>query len=140
MSCENEKCKWHLNSIFPCHRKTVGTKVHAFSLITISKLYLWKTELMRCLLQPIETQLMKCWILERGGCYLPIFWRNTKRSLLRSQSKFSINSLSSPPVSSDKQVLLQRRRKETKSNIILKKDIFFSSTYGRLSLRLFHWV
>ena len=29
MSCENEKCKWHLNSIFPCHRKTVGTKVHA---------------------------------------------------------------------------------------------------------------
>ena len=30
MSCENEKCKWHLNSIFPCHRKTVGTKVHAF--------------------------------------------------------------------------------------------------------------
>ena len=30
MSCGNEKCKWHLNSIFPCHRKTVGTKVHAF--------------------------------------------------------------------------------------------------------------
>ena len=31
MSCENEKWKWHLNSIFPCHRKTVGTnKVHAF--------------------------------------------------------------------------------------------------------------
>ena len=30
MSCENKKCKWHLNSIFPCHRKTVGTKVHAF--------------------------------------------------------------------------------------------------------------
>ena len=29
MSCENEKCKWHLNSIFPCHQKTVGTKVHA---------------------------------------------------------------------------------------------------------------
>ena len=29
MSCENEKCKWHLNSIFPYHRKTVGTKVHA---------------------------------------------------------------------------------------------------------------
>ena len=27
MSCENEKCKWHLNLfIFPCHRKTVGTK------------------------------------------------------------------------------------------------------------------
>ena len=30
MSCENKKCKWHLNSIFPCHRKTVGTKEHAF--------------------------------------------------------------------------------------------------------------
>ena len=30
MSCENEKCKWHLNSIFPCYRKTVGTKVHVF--------------------------------------------------------------------------------------------------------------
>ena len=30
MSCGNKKCKWHLNSIFPCHRKTVGTKVHAF--------------------------------------------------------------------------------------------------------------
>ena len=30
MSCENEKCKWHLNPNFPCHRKTVGTKVHAF--------------------------------------------------------------------------------------------------------------
>ena len=30
MSCENEKWKWHLNSLFPCHRKTVGTKVHAF--------------------------------------------------------------------------------------------------------------
>ena len=29
MSCENEKWKWHLNSLFPCHRKTVGTKVHA---------------------------------------------------------------------------------------------------------------
>ena len=31
MSCENEKWKWHLNSLFPCHRKTVGTKVHAFT-------------------------------------------------------------------------------------------------------------
>ena len=30
MSCENEKWMWHLNSFFPCHRKTVGTKVHAF--------------------------------------------------------------------------------------------------------------
>ena len=30
MSCENEKWKWHLNSLSPCHRKTVGTKVHAF--------------------------------------------------------------------------------------------------------------
>ena len=30
MSCENENCKWHLNAIFPCHRKTVGTNVHAF--------------------------------------------------------------------------------------------------------------
>ena len=30
MSCENEKWKWHLNSLFPCHRNTVGTKVHAF--------------------------------------------------------------------------------------------------------------
>ena len=29
MSCENEKWIWHLNSFFPCHRKTVGTKVHA---------------------------------------------------------------------------------------------------------------
>ena len=29
MSCENEKWKWHLNSLSPCHRKTVGTKVHA---------------------------------------------------------------------------------------------------------------
>ena len=28
-SCENEKWTWNLNSIFPCHRKTVGTKVHA---------------------------------------------------------------------------------------------------------------
>ena len=27
VSCENEKWKWHLNSRFPCHRKTVGTKV-----------------------------------------------------------------------------------------------------------------
>ena len=26
---KNEKWKWNLNSIFPCHRKTVGTKVHA---------------------------------------------------------------------------------------------------------------
>ena len=24
MSCEKEKCKWNLNFIFPCHRKTVG--------------------------------------------------------------------------------------------------------------------
>ena len=30
MSCEKEKWKWHMNSVFPCHRKTVGTKVHAF--------------------------------------------------------------------------------------------------------------
>ena len=30
MPCENEKWIWHLNSFFPCHRKTVGTKVHAF--------------------------------------------------------------------------------------------------------------
>ena len=29
MSCENEKWIWHLNSFFTCHRKTVGTKVHA---------------------------------------------------------------------------------------------------------------
>ena len=29
MSCENEKWIWHLNSFFPCHRETVGTKVHA---------------------------------------------------------------------------------------------------------------
>ena len=29
MSCENEEWIWHLNSFFPCHRKTVGTKVHA---------------------------------------------------------------------------------------------------------------
>ena len=29
MPCENEKWIWHLNSSFPCHRKTVGTKVHA---------------------------------------------------------------------------------------------------------------
>ena len=32
MSCENEKCWWYLNSIFSCHRKTVGTKVQAFTL------------------------------------------------------------------------------------------------------------
>jgi len=38
----------------------------------------------------------------------------------------------------DTKPLNQRRQKETKSNIIFKKDIFFSSTYGRLSLRLFH--
>ena len=31
-SCENEKWTWNLNSIFPCHRKTVGTKVHAFKI------------------------------------------------------------------------------------------------------------
>ena len=37
MSCEKEKCKWHLNSIFPCHRKTVGTKVHAFVSFTYLK-------------------------------------------------------------------------------------------------------
>ena len=30
MPCENEKWIWHLNSFFPCHRKTVGTKVLAF--------------------------------------------------------------------------------------------------------------
>ena len=29
MPCENEKWIWHLNSFFLCHRKTVGTKVHA---------------------------------------------------------------------------------------------------------------
>ena len=34
MSCENEKWKWHLNSLFPCHRKTVGTKVHALIFIS----------------------------------------------------------------------------------------------------------
>ena len=28
-SCKNEKWTWNLNSIFPCHRNTVGTKVHA---------------------------------------------------------------------------------------------------------------
>ena len=39
MSCKNEKCKWHLNSIFPCHRKTVGTKVHAFVSFTYLKLH-----------------------------------------------------------------------------------------------------
>ena len=32
-SCENEKWTWNLNSIFPCHRKTVGSKVHAFKII-----------------------------------------------------------------------------------------------------------
>ena len=32
MSCEKEKWKWNLNSIFPCHRKTVGNKVHEFSI------------------------------------------------------------------------------------------------------------
>ena len=31
MSYENEKWKWHLNPLFPCHRKTVGTKVHALN-------------------------------------------------------------------------------------------------------------
>ena len=30
MSHVNKKWKWNLNSIFLCHRKTVGTKVHAF--------------------------------------------------------------------------------------------------------------
>ena len=29
MSCENEEWIRHLNSFFSCHRKTVGTKVHA---------------------------------------------------------------------------------------------------------------
>ena len=29
---KNEKWKWNLNSIFPCHGKMVGTKVHTFSL------------------------------------------------------------------------------------------------------------
>ena len=29
MSRENEKWKWNVDSIFPCHRKTVGIKVHA---------------------------------------------------------------------------------------------------------------
>ena len=32
MSCEKEKWKWNLNSILPCHRKTVGNKVHEFSI------------------------------------------------------------------------------------------------------------
>ena len=36
MSCENEKWKWHLNSLFPCHRNTVGTKVHALLTFTWS--------------------------------------------------------------------------------------------------------
>ena len=37
---KNEKWKWNLNSIFPCHRKTVGTKVHAFifSLLHLDRL------------------------------------------------------------------------------------------------------
>ena len=39
MSCKNEKCKWNLNSIFPCYRKTVGTKVHAFDSFTYLKLH-----------------------------------------------------------------------------------------------------
>ena len=30
---KNEKWKWNLNSIFPCHRKTVGTKVHALTML-----------------------------------------------------------------------------------------------------------
>ena len=39
MSCENEKWKWHLNSLFPCHRKTVGTKVHAlFSKLNVQSI------------------------------------------------------------------------------------------------------
>ena len=43
VSCENEKWKWHLNSRFPCHRKTVGTKVHAFvSHCLQSRLYYWR--------------------------------------------------------------------------------------------------
>ena len=37
MSCENEKWKWHLNSLFPCHRKTAGTKVHAFRVFISSE-------------------------------------------------------------------------------------------------------
>ena len=36
MSCGNEKWKWHLNSLFPCHRKTVGTKVHAFCMLFLA--------------------------------------------------------------------------------------------------------
>ena len=30
------KWKWHLNSLFPCHRNTVGTKVHALLTFTWS--------------------------------------------------------------------------------------------------------
>ena len=78
---------------------------------------------MRCLLQPIETQLMKCWILEKAGCYLLIFLRNTKRSLLRSQSKFSINSLSSSPVSSDKSCFNAGEKKQNQYNF---KNIYSS--------------
>ena len=35
MPCENEKWIWHLNSFFPCHRKTVGTKVHALFMLNV---------------------------------------------------------------------------------------------------------
>ena len=66
---------------------------------------------------------MKCWILEKAGCYLLIFWRNTKRSLLRSQSKFSINSLSSSPVSSDKSCFNAGEKKQNQYNF---KNIYSS--------------
>ena len=45
MPCENEKLIWHLNSFLPCHRRTVGTKVHTlFTLAPTVFRWQWKTE------------------------------------------------------------------------------------------------
>ena len=51
MSCENEKWIWHLNSLFSRHRKTVGTKVHAFYITSEESrnLFLWIVCVQSCM-------------------------------------------------------------------------------------------
>ena len=61
MPCENEKWIWHLNSFFPCHRKTVGTKVHA--LFTLNVMYDLEYDRDACWIWLIFMSWMRMWSL-----------------------------------------------------------------------------
>ena len=82
MSCENEKWKWHLNSLFPCHRKTAGTKVHAlFRVRSIGKsgFRFWKSGFRICNRTRNPKTDFNAEISVFGFSFLPFDWEIRKR-------------------------------------------------------------